>query len=53
MQCQIEHQVVEVGRNTRLGKDLKSRHWHRTWIDETNDILWERYLTLKGEENEK
>ena len=52
MQCHLEHQVVDAGRNTSLGENPKSRHWHRTWVDETNDLLWKRDVALKGEENE-
>ena len=37
----------------RLGEDPKLRCWHRTWVDEMNNLSWERDLKLKGEENEK
>ena len=36
----------------RLGENHNLRHWHKTWVDEINNILWKRCVTLKGEENE-
>ena len=53
MQCKLEYQVVEAGRSMKLGEYLKLSHCHRTWVDEINDLLWERDLHLKGKENEK
>ena len=53
MQFQLEHQLVEAGRKIRLGENPKLRHWHKTWFDETNDLLWKTHIALKGEENER
>ena len=52
-QCQLEHQVVEAGRNIRLGENPKLRHLNKTWVDEINDLLWKRDIALKGEENKR
>ena len=52
MQCQLEHQVVEAGRNKKLGENSKLMHWCETWVDEMNDPLLKRNITLKREENE-
>ena len=53
MQCPLKHQVVEAGQNIKLVENPNLRHWHKTWVDEINDILWKRHTTIKGEENEK
>ena len=53
MQCQLEHQVVEAGRNMKLGENPKLGNWHKPQFDEINDLLWKRVVALKGEENER
>jgi len=41
-------QEVDAGREVILGKDLQLRYWTKTWIDEVNDELWKRDMTLRS-----
>ena len=43
---QEEYQEIEAGRVIKLGEDPAKRYWTKVWIDEVNDELWKRNMTL-------
>ena len=43
-----EIQYIEVGRNTRISRNLINRYQKAMWIDEVNDLLQHRKIEIKS-----
>ena len=41
-----DFQQIEAGRNCTIGEDSKNVYWKETWIDEVNQLLWQRKMSI-------
>jgi len=49
LRAQEELLQVDAGRRVNKGENPKDRYWKVTWVDEVNDLLWIRKITIKNE----